>query len=97
MKLAAKSSKMDVSAQFSTNHDTETRNNRTMFLKLLECIRYLARQDLPFRGVHEDSVAFEGNLYHLLLLQAKGNTQLASWIKRQDYTYLKQLLLRLSL
>ena len=27
-----------------------------MFLKLLECIRYLARQGLPFRGVHEDSV-----------------------------------------
>ena len=85
MKLAAKSSKMDVSAQFSTSHDTKTRNNRTMFLKLLECICYLARQGLPFRGLHEDSVAFEGNLYQLLLLQAKDNTQLASRIKWRDY------------
>ena len=85
MKLAAKSSKMDVCAQLSKSHDTETRNNRAMFLKLLECICYLARQGLPFRGHHEDSVAFEGNLYQLLLLQAKDNTQLASWLKKRDY------------
>ena len=86
MKLAARSSKMDVSVQLSKSHDIETRNNRAMFLKLLECIRYLARQGLPFRGHHEDSVAFEGNLYQLLLLQAKDNTQLASWLKKRDHS-----------
>ena len=67
------------------SHATETRNNRAMFLKLLECIRYLARQGLAFRGHHEDSIAFEGNLYQLLLLQAKDSIQLASWIKKRDY------------
>ena len=71
MKLASKSSRIDVSVQLSKSHATETRNNLAMFLKLLECIRYLARQDLAFRGHHEDSIAFEGNLYQLLLLQAK--------------------------
>ena len=45
----------------------------------------MARQGLPFRGCHEDSGASEGNLHQLLLLQAKDNTQLASWIQRQDY------------
>ena len=56
-----------------------------MFLKLLECIRYLARQGLAFCSRHEDRIAFEGNLYQLLLLQAKDSIQLASWIKKRDY------------
>ncbi len=68
IKLAAKSSTVDVGVQLSTQHDADTRNHCAMFLKLLECVRYLARQGLPFRGHHEDSVAFEGNLYQLLLL-----------------------------
>ena len=85
MKLAAKSSRIDVSGQLSKSYATETRNNRAMFLKLLECICYLARQGLAFRGHHEDSIAFEGNLYQLLLLQAKDSIQLASWIKKRDY------------
>ena len=62
-----------------------TRNNRAMFLKLLECISFLAGQGLSFRGRHEDSVEFEGNLCQLLLLQAKDNTQLVSWLRRQNY------------
>ena len=82
MKLASKSSRIDESVQHSKSHATETINNRAMFLKLLECIRYLARQGLAFRGHHEDSIAFEGNLYQLLLLQAKDSIQLASWIKK---------------
>ena len=85
MKLAAKSSRIDVSVQLSESHATETQNNRAMFLKVLECIRYLARQGLAFRGHHEDNIAFEGNLYQLLLLQAKDSIQLASWIKKRDY------------
>ena len=56
-----------------------------MLMKLLHCIRYLARQGLAFRGHHEDSVAFEGNLYQLLLLQATDSPQLATWIKKRDY------------
>ena len=59
--------------------------NCAMFLKLLECVRYLARQGLAFHGHHEDSITFEGNLYQLLLLQAKDSIQLASWIKKRDY------------
>ena len=85
MKLAAKSSGTSVYEQLSKSLATETRNNRAMFLKLLECIRFLTRQGLAFRGHHEDSIAFEGNLYHLLILQAKESKQLASWIKKRDY------------
>ena len=85
MKIASKSSTVDVGAQLSRQHDADQRNHRAMFLKLLECIQFLARQGLPFRGHHEDSDAFEGNLYQLLLLQAKVCTPLGSWLKKRDY------------
>ena len=61
------------------------RNHRNMFMKVLECVRFLAKQGLPLRGNHEDSVAFEGNLYQLLLLQAKDCAPLGSWIRNRDY------------
>lgn len=85
MKLAVKSSGIDVSAQLSKQFEVEKKNNRAMFLKLLESIRYLARQGLPFRGHHEDSISLEGNLYQLLLLQAKDCPTLGTWLKRRDY------------
>ena len=86
MKLAAKSSAVDVGVQLGKQHDAEKRNNCAMFLKFLECVQYLARQGLPFRGHHEVSVAFEGNLYQLLVLQAKDCEPLVSWLKKRDYT-----------
>ena len=77
-KVAAKSNAVDVGAQLNTQRSADQRDHRSMFLKLLECVRYLARQGLAFRGNHEDSVAFEGNLYQLLLLKAKDCVLLGS-------------------
>ena len=45
----------------------------------------MARQGLPFRGHHENSTAFEGNLYQLFLLQAKDSPSLSLWLKRREY------------
>ena len=45
-------------------------------MKLLDCVLFLARQGLSFRGHYENSTAFKGNLYQLLLLQAKDNAAL---------------------
>ena len=70
---------------FRSQHDAVTSNHRTMFLKLLECVRYLARQGLPLRGHHENSTSSEGNLYQLLLLQAKDSPQLGTWLKKREY------------
>ena len=85
-KLQARSQAVNVGAMISKQHEAEKRNNRAMLMKLLHCIRYLARQGLAFRGHHEDSVTFEGNLYQLLLLQATDSPQLATWIKKRDYS-----------
>lgn len=56
-----------------------------MLLKLLSCIRYLARQGLPLRGHHEDPKSFEGNLYQLLLLQAQDYPQMKTWLHKKEY------------
>ncbi len=84
-KLQVRSQGVNVGAMITKQHEAEKRSNRTMLMKLLHCIRYLARQGLAFRGHHEDSVAFEGNPYQLLLLQASDSPQLATWIKKRDY------------
>ena len=84
-KLEAKSRAVNVGAMLSKQYDAEKENNRAMFMKLLHCIRYLARQGLSFRGHHEDSFLFEGNLYQLLLLLSTDCPQLVSWLRRRDY------------
>ena len=62
-KLVSKSKAVNVSTMLSKQYDAEKKNNRDMFKKLLHCIQYLARQGISFRGHHEDSIQFEGNLY----------------------------------
>ena len=54
-------------------------------MKLLCSIQFLSRQGLPFRGHKEDTQEFGGNLYQLLLLQAKDNPQMISWLKQKEY------------
>ena len=71
MRLAAKFSKVDVGMHLISQYEAEMRNHRAMFLKLLECVRYLAKQGLLLRGHHEDSTSFDGNLYQLLCCKPK--------------------------
>ena len=56
-----------------------------MFLKVLENVRNLARQGLAFRSFHENSETFDGNLYQLLLKDAKDFPPLAPWLKKREY------------
>ena len=83
MKLAAKSSRIDIKCEWNK-----------IIMPCSESTCYLARLGLAFHGHHEDSIAFEGNLHQLLLLQAKDSIQLASWIKKSDITSLQQLLMK---
>ena len=76
---------VNIAAILSKERDAELRYHREMLLKLLDCIRFLARQALPFRGHKEDSESMEGNLYQLSLLQPRDTLQLASWLKMREY------------
>ena len=75
-KLAAKNSGQSIASALNRQHDEETKFHQEMLLKLLSCIRFLARQGLPLRGHREDTESFEGNLYQLLLLQAQDSPRM---------------------
>ena len=86
LKLAAtKSTANGIDAQLSAQLDFDQRHHRLMLMKLLSCFRYLARQGLPFRGHHEDSESFEGNLYQILLLQAQDCPEMKVWLRHREY------------
>ena len=85
LKLAAKASTPDIVSQLRLQHDKELQMNRAMFLKVLQCVTFLARQGLALSGYHKDSNSFEGNLYQLLLLRANDIVQLKPWLRKRDY------------
>ena len=86
LKLAAtKSVTKGIGAQLSAQHDVDQRHHRQMLMKLLSCVKYLARQGLPFRGHYEDIQSFEGNLYQLLLLQAEDCPEMKTWLRKKEY------------
>ncbi len=49
MKIAASSS-TDIAIRLSNEREKNQKFNRTMLMKVLSCICYLARQGLPLRG-----------------------------------------------
>ena len=77
-KLAAKERGIGIDAQLRKDQGY----HRSMLMKLLRTIQFLSRQGLPLRGHKEDVEAFSGNLYQLLLLQAKECPEMIPWLKR---------------
>ena len=84
-KLAAKNSGQSIASALNCQHEEETKFHREMLIKLLSCIRFLARQGLPLQGHREDAESFEGNLYQLLLLQAQDYPRMKSWLRKKEY------------
>ncbi len=68
----------------SRQHAQEMATNRKMFLKILACMKFLARQGLPFRG-HDDSV---GNFSQILKHHAKEEADLSDWLQRKNNKYI---------
>ena len=85
MKLAARRG-VGIDAQLSSQLRSQQAHHRTMLMRLLESIQFLARQGLPLRGHKEDVADLRGNLYQLLLLRGKECHGLASWLKDKEYT-----------
>ena len=65
MKIAASSS-TPIGARLNKECAALQRFHRTMLMKVLSCIRYLARQGLPLRGHNNDT---EGNLISFCCFQ----------------------------
>ena len=88
LKLTAKNKDFGIDAQLSAHLSSDQKQNRSMFMKLLCAIQFLARQGLPFRGHKQVNIeVFGGNLYQLLLVQAKDTPRMISWLERKEYTF----------
>ena len=83
--MAAKAGGVGIDAQLNSQLRDDQKHHREMFMKLLRAIQFLARQGLPFRAHREDTASFSGNLYQLLLLQAKDCPEMISWLHLKDY------------
>jgi len=74
----------DVAEILSAEHQREKTINRKMFLIILQCLRYLARQGLALRGHNDDD---NSNFTQLLHLKALDNPELVTWINKKTNKY----------
>ena len=74
----------DVGEKLSSEHKKEKELNREMFRRILQSIRYLARQGLPLRG-HDDGV--NSNFMQLLRLQAFDCLGVLTWMDKKTNKY----------
>ena len=84
-KLAAMESSSGIGTLLSRQLESDQALHRTMLMKVLSCVKYLARQGLPLRGHYEDAESFQGNLYQLLLLHANESPDLKRWLQQREY------------
>ena len=76
----------DIGELLSRSHEEEKTVNRSMFLKILQNIRFLTRQGLPLRGHDGDA---SSNFTQLLHLRALDFPEITAWMnkKTNKYTY----------
>lgn len=82
--LTLPSTTRDIGESLSSAHSKNKAEARKVLLKILQNIRFLGRQGLPFRG-HEDA---ESNFIQLVKLREIDNPVLKSWMKRSGDRYL---------
>ena len=74
----------DVGEQLCQEHQKEKETNRKMLLKVISCIRYLARQGLALRGDGDEQ---DGNFMQLLKLKGEDDEAVINWLKRKVNKY----------
>ena len=58
----------------------QKRNNRLIFLKILENLRFLSRQGLPMLGGSNN-----GNFMQLLLFEARYSSGIYKWLEKKNW------------
>ena len=74
----------DVGEQLSHQHKKEKETNRRMLLKVVSCIRYLARQGLALRS---DGGEQDGNFMQILKLKGEDDQAVISWLQKKINKY----------
>ena len=73
----------DIGEMLNKEHKEEKAVNRRMFYTILQNIRFLARQGLPFRS-HQD---IDSNFIQLLLLRSLDRPDIMPWMKKKTNKY----------
>ncbi len=84
MILSLPSTTMHIGAQLSRQCAIEMATNRKMLLKVLSCVKFLARQGLPFRGHGDDS---ESNIIQLLKHHGEEDLEVYDWLQKKTNKY----------
>ena len=71
----------DVATMCKINMTETQRENRTSLLNIISCLRYLARQGLPFKG-HGDEK--DANFKQLIRFHAEDDPAFAKWLKEKN-------------
>jgi hypothetical protein len=74
----------DVGELLNATHQKEKKTNRAMFMKVLRCIRFLARQGIALRG---DGSEPDGNFMQLLQLMCVDSHELRMWLNKKTNKY----------
>lgn len=73
-----------IGAHLSQQYAREMENNRKMLMKVLSCIRFLARQGLALIRDGDES---DGNFLQLLKLQGQDDDMMLDWLQRKCSKY----------
>ena len=72
----------DIGESLSNAHARNKAENRRVFLKIVENVKFLGRQGIACRG-HDDAVS---TFIHLFKLRALDDSELSTWLKRSPGT-----------
>ena len=75
----------DIGERLSLEHEQEKAKNREMFRRILQNVRFLARQGLPLRG-HGNGA--DSNFTQLLRLRSYDCPEMLSWLEKKTDKYI---------
>lgn len=74
----------DVAEMLSKSHAAEKKDNRQLFMKILENIKFLARQGIALRG---DGSGGDSNFLQLLKLWGQDDLRISGWMAKKTDKY----------
>ena len=84
MMITLPSTTMYIGAMLSRQHAKEMEENRNMLIKILSCVKFLARQALALRGDGDET---DGNFLQLLRFLGEDDALILDWLKRKQNKY----------
>jgi len=83
--ITAPGTSKDIRELINNNLTAAKETSRKMLLKILQNVRYLARQALPLRGNWNEDKKCEVNssFHQLLLLRSEDDKELTSWLEKK--------------